>query len=187
MVRVQLHSGVRPGEVCRLRADEIEVIAEDLWVWRPKAHKAAWRGHARQVFLGPKAIALLTPRLEAARGGYLFSPARAREERFAAMRAARKTRVQPSQRCRKKSSPKKAPGERYRRDSYAQAITRACKRAGVAPWHPNQLRHLAATTLVARYGWETARVYLGHRSVNTTRVYAEDDLARVAEAAREVG
>lgn len=187
MVRVQMASGMRPGEVCRLRADELDRSQADLWVWRPKAHKNAWRGHSRQVFLGPKAVAILERRLDAAAGGYLFSPARAREERFAEMRARRKSKVQPSQRSRRKAEPKKVPGERYRRDSYAQAIARACKRAGVEPWHPNQLRHLAATTLVARYGWETARVYLGHRSVNTTRVYAEDDLKRVADAAREVG
>lgn len=164
MVRVQLHAGLRPDEVCRLRSDEVEVVAEDLWVWRPVAHKNAWRGHARQAFLGPRAIAVLAPRVEAAGGGYLFRPD-----------------------WRSGGKGRRRPGDHYLRSSYSHAVTRACKRAGVEPWCPLQLRHLAATRLVERYGWETARVYLGHRSIDTTRIYAEDEVARVAQAAREAG
>lgn len=187
MVRVQLYSATRPGEVCRLRGDELDRSMGGLWVWRPALHKTARLGHPRQVFLGPKAIGIVAERLDAAKGGYLFSPARDREARFAAMRAARKTPVQPSQQNRKKARPRKAPGERYLRTSYCHAVARGCKKAGVAPWHPLMLRHTAATLLVEAYGWEVARVYLGHRHVNTTRIYAAEDLAKVERAAREFG
>jgi integrase len=159
MVRAQLYSGMRPGEACRLRGQEIDTSAPDLWVWRPAAHKTAHRGHGRQVFFGPRAIAVLTPRLA---HGYLFRPAEAA------------TNGRPV-------------GERYTPHSYARAVARACRRAGVPHWHPNQLRHLAATRAVAGHGWEVARLMLGHRSLSVTRVYAEDDLERVARAVREAG
>jgi len=32
-----------------------------------------------------------------------------------------------------------------------------------------------------------ARIILGHRSIDVTRLYAEDDLARAAEVVRQVG
>lgn len=164
MVRVQLHAGLRPDEVCRVRGDELERVAEDLWVWRPRAHKNAWRGHQRQAFLGPRAIAVLAPLLGAAQGGYLFRP-----DWRSGGRGSRR------------------PGERYQRSSYSHAVTRACRRAGVEPWCPLQLRHLAATRLVERYGWEVGRVLLGHRSLDTTQIYAERDFATASQAAREAG
>lgn len=54
-------------------------------------------------------------------------------------------------------------------------------------WHPHQLRHNAATRLVQQFGWDVARIVLGHRTVETTRIYAIDDLAQAAEAMRSVG
>lgn len=159
MARVQLLAGMRPGEVCRLKGDEIDRAAEDLWVWRPGEHKTAWRGHKRQVFLGPKAIEIV--RAYPAEG-YVFVPPVGGMGR-------------PSK------------GDRFRGNSYSRIVKVACERAGVEPWTPLQLRHLAATRIVAEYGWEIGRLYLGHRSINTTRVYAADSLERVADAARKMG
>lgn len=228
MVRVQLASGTRPGEVCAIRSDEIEFVCGDLWVWRPAQHKTAHRGHGRQVFLGPRAVEVLGRYLErvcprcgslgtaealawrgttcgpcadcleesglagpwpwvAAPGKYLFSPAEETARRRAEQRAARQTPVQPSQVCRASARPRKTPGERYTTQSYGRAISTACKAAGVPPWHPHQLRHAAATAIAQQFGWEAARVYLGHRSLDVTRIYAEDDLERAAQVARAIG
>jgi len=88
------------------------------------------------------------------------------------------------------------PGESVDRDgssghytvsSYYHAIQRACDRAGVPRWHPHQLRHTAATQAVALAGWDAARIYLGHRTLDATRIYAEDDLRRVEDLVRKVG
>jgi hypothetical protein len=72
---------------------------------------------------------------------YLFSPAAAREERFRHMRQKRKTRVQPSQSCRRKARPRKGPGERYTVGSYRRAIVYACQRAFPLPDHLTRQRN----------------------------------------------
>ena len=94
----------------------------------------------------------------------------------------------PSQaRRRPEPRPKQAPRDRYDKNAYRQAIARACKRAGVPHWHPNQLRHNAATLVRQKYGIEIARQLLGHRSAAVTEVYAEADAARVSQIMREIG
>jgi site-specific recombinase XerC len=54
-------------------------------------------------------------------------------------------------------------------------------------WHPNRLRHTAATDIRARYGLEAAQVVLGHSRADVTQVYAERDLEKAREVMREVG
>lgn len=74
MVHLQALTGMRPGEVCRLRGDEIDRDGPaGCWVYRPARHKTAWRGHSRDVVLGPRAQRVLRPWLT---DGYLF-PSRA--------------------------------------------------------------------------------------------------------------
>ena len=53
----------------------------------------------------------------------------------------------------------------------------ACKAGEVPRWHPDQLRHNAATRLVQQFGWDVARMALGHRQVRMTRVDAESVVA----------
>ena len=54
-------------------------------------------------------------------------------------------------------------------------------------WHPNQLRHAAATRIRAAYGIELARVILGHSSVTTSQIYAEIDREKAKEAMEKLG
>jgi len=54
-------------------------------------------------------------------------------------------------------------------------------------WHPNQLRHTAATRLRKEFGIEAARVILGHSSATITEVYAELDHAKAASIMESVG
>ena len=68
-VRVQLASAMRPGEVVGLHADQVD-RSGDVWLFRPRTHKSAWRGRDRVVPLGPRAQAILSPRL--AGGGWAF-------------------------------------------------------------------------------------------------------------------
>ena len=86
-----------------------------------------------------------------------------------------------------KSKPKRKPGKRYTRDSYRRAVQRACDKAGVERWSPNQLRHSAATEIRSRYGLEAAQVVLGHAKADVTQVYAERDLQLARNVVREVG
>ena len=117
----------------------------------------------------------------------LFSPRDAREERFHLRRANRRTKVQPSQKNRRKANPKLAPKDCYTPTSYAHAVQKVTKREGIPHWHPNQLRHLFATEVRTTYGLEAAQVLLGHSRADVTQVYAERDRRLAAKVAGEMG
>jgi integrase len=176
-------TGCRPAEACRLRLCEVDASGA-VWVYSPAVHKCAWRGHERLVGVGPKAQALLrefTSGLSPT--DFVFSPRRQRDERHAAMRAARKTPVQPSQRCRRKERPKKVPGDRFTPASVGRAVRVACKKAKVSPWCPYQLRHAAGARARRVGGLDAAQALLGHRTVAMAEHYSKltiDDMVKVA-------
>lgn len=190
MVELQRLTGMRPGEVRGMTAADID-RSGPAWVYRPAAHKTAHRGLGREVVLGPRARGLLGPLLDAAAdlAAALFSPARSREEWYAMRRAARKSRVTPSQVCRRLPADqlRKRPRDRFTDHGYAQAVRKGAARARVAAWHPNQLRHLFATTIRRSHGLEAAQVLLGHQRADVTQVYAERDAALAVAVAEAVG
>ncbi len=186
MIELQRLTGMRPGEAIIMRTGDVDASGE-VWVYRPARHKTEHHGRAREVMIGPLAQRVLRPWLRAERDAYLFSPAEALAERRRAMREARKTPVQPSQRNRRRAGPGKQPGECYTTNSYCRAIHSACDKAGVGRWHPNRLRHSAATRFRRVAGLEGAQVLLGHASANTTEIYAETDRQRAVETIRRVG
>jgi integrase len=67
------------------------------------------------------------------------------------------------------------------------AVTRGCAKAGVPHWHPNQLRHSAATEIRKKFGLEGSQVILGHSRAATTEIYAEVDADRGREIACKIG
>ncbi len=187
MVRLQLLTGMRAGEVMVMRGIDLNTTGP-VWTYSPFKHKNRHRGMDRFIYLGPQAQEVLRPFLRTNVEEYLFSPKAHVEERRAERAALRKSKRQPSQLARKrKVKPRRSPGERYTRHSYRQAVVRACKAAGVPEWSPLQLRHTAATWLRAKYGVEAAKVVLGHTRVETTQIYAERDLNKAQEIMREIG
>lgn len=187
MVLFQLRTGARPGEVCAMRPCDID-RSKDVWVYRPESHKTAHHGHVRAIAIGPKAQEALRRHLEAAAADeYVFSPLRQDREIKAAKRAARRTRVQPSQMDRSHPGAVRKPKTRFGPTAYARAIARACKNAGVPHWHPHQLRHTAALLIEREHGAEAARATLGHKTLNMTLHYAGIDLKRAAEVAAKMG
>jgi integrase len=186
LIRLQLLTGARPGELCVLRRSDIDESG-DVWVYRPSRHKNLYRGHDRAIYFGPRAQAVLREFFCPGANAYLFSPREGREERFRALRANRRSPVQPSQVSRRKPAPKKLPGERYTTYSYRQAVQRACAKAGVPVWHPHQLRHSAGTDLRREFGVEVARIVLGHKTAFTTEIYAEADREKAVTAMAAVG
>ncbi len=117
----------------------------------------------------------------------VFRTWEAREERFRAMRANRKSKVCPSQQNRKTAKPTRFPRERFSGERYANAVADAAEKAGVPRWAPNQLRHLYATEVRKSHGLEAAQVSLGHSRADVTQVYAERDEALAAKVAAEIG
>ena len=187
MIELQRLTGARPGEIVMMRAIDLDTSGE-LWTYRPASHKTQHHGKERTIILGARAQAVVRPFLKPDLQGYLFSPKDAVAERNARLRAERKTPMTPSQAARKpKAAPAKSPKDHYTTGSYARAIACACDAAKADHWHPNQLRHAAATHVRSIYGIETARVILGHSHVSTTEIYAEADLEKARKVMREVG
>ena len=212
LVRLQLLTGMRPGEACAIRGRDLRRGDSD-WIYEPGSHKTAWRGRRRVIPLGPKSRAFLEGLLRADPDEYLFDPREAVAEHHARRGAARKTMPTPSERSRRQASPGAGHARRYGRASYLNAVKRACDRAfphptlaGVAAsqlseeqrakllawrkahrWHPNQLRHTVATEVRARFGLEAAQAVLGHAKADVTQVYAERDLSKAAEVMRQIG
>lgn len=79
MVRFQLLTGCRAGEVMGLRGCDLDVSGP-VWVFRPRRHKNEHRGHDRVVFVGPLARQALLPylRVTCPRCGKTDRPARLR-------------------------------------------------------------------------------------------------------------
>lgn len=155
MVRIQLLTAARPGEVVALRPCDIiregtveiergvSVDAGKVWITvlranrepRPRSapapvgqgHKTAHRGHTRIILYGPRAQEILRPFLEGRPPDHwVFNPTEARREHH----------KERAKRCAGKPYPSRAKGVkvrncRYRLDAYGRAILRACERANV--------------------------------------------------------
>jgi integrase len=140
MVELQRRTGMRPGEVCRLRGMDLEVSGL-VWAYRPGSdrgpegeHKTAHHGHERTVLIGPRAQLILKPWLTTDLTAYLFSPKAAEALRNAARRQDRRSPMTPSQAARRpKANPQRPRGERYRVAAYRLAIYRACDGAFPPP------------------------------------------------------
>jgi integrase len=186
MLRLQLLTGARSGEICIMRGCDIDMTGS-VWIFKPHRHKTEHRAFDRVIALGPQAVEIIKRYLKTDLQAYLFSPAEAREHRFLQMRANRKTPVQPSQQNRRKRRPRRVPGERYAPNALAHAVRRACARHGLEHWHPHQLRHTKATEIRREYGLDAARAVLGQHAPQVTELYAELDLAKAAQVAKELG
>ena len=78
-------------------------------------------------------------------------------------------------------------GDCYTGAAYTRAIRRACLKADVPVWRPNQLRHAFATEVRKRFGLEAAQVGLGHAKADVTQVYAAKNSEFAATIAAQVG
>lgn len=165
MIRVQLLTGMRPGELCAMRPEHIDRTGQE---WRysvpDHANKNLHRDQARVVWIGPRAQAILSPLIDAAeaRGHSVFAFVRERS--------------------------KKLPPRPIPRLEYNRLITAACKRAGVPHWYPHRLRHNKATDVKRLYESDSAAA----RAIGTTpdvaaRIYADPHEAAARRIARATG
>jgi len=181
LVRLQLLTGMRPGEVRVLRLRDL-VWTESggvgggavgggypsatlplprLLGLKLGAHKMARFGRPRCIPLSASAAALIGPWAAKAKPGEsdLIFPS-------------------PAPRAAEGAKP-----EAVEKREYGKAIERAARRAGVESWGPNRLRHWAATEVRKRLSLDAARSLLGHAEAGVTEVYAEVDGAVAREAA----
>ena len=186
IVQLLALTGMRVGEACVMRAIDID-MSGPTWLYKPVQHKNAWRGHHRTIVIGPKGQAIIREYLKPKMDACLFSPAEQAEIITAEKRANRKTKVQPSQVCRKKANPKKQPGEQFDSLTINKAVRIACKRAGIPRWNIHRLRHTAALEISRRFGLEGARSVLGHRTVQMSAHYSGLDQQTASAIMSEVG
>lgn len=209
MIQVQLLTGCRPGEVCALTTGDIDMSGE-VWIATLAEHKTAHLGKAKKIAIGPKAQAILLPRLRTELDRPIFCPQDSLEEDRQKRRDARRTPEGPNRTRDAERAARRARGDRgdrpaglgYTSDSYRRAISRACDAAFPPPegldaeerriwrqehrWSPHQLRHARATEIAAAHGIERAAAVLGD-GLTAARVYAERNLRAAIEIAKETG
>lgn len=163
MVRTQLLTGCRPGELCGLRAADVD-RAGDVWRWEVDAHKTLHRQARRRpkpIFVGPKAQAVLGPYLDAAGAGpvWVLPPAPGRTKPRLVTRLA-----------------------------FARFVKDACAAAKVEPWHPHRLRHTRATEVERIYESDAAAAAaIGDTPRVAAEVYVDPNEAVARRIARETG
>ncbi len=148
LVLVQRATGMRPGEVLELRAEDIDRSREP-WLYRPPSGgKTLHRDKDRKVWIGPLARELLTPWLAGAEAGQpLF-------------------RV-PHLRGRGRLIPVAIA-------FYRDCLAAACEAAGVDVIRPNQLRHAKGTEVQRAYEDDSAvAAALGNTPEVARQVYAD--------------
>ena len=197
ILQFQLATGCRPGEAVLLRSADID-RSGPVWEFRPHSHKIEHHDLERVVYVGPQGQAILADWLAShVDDEYLFQPREARSWSYRHRRrqGPRKTPAYPcevrrvaAEKCkRRQRSFDRAPSDCYSVLSYDTAIRRACKKAGVPHWTPNQLRHTAGTKIRKKFGVEVARIILGHTTAFTTEIYAEADREKAIAAISSIG
>lgn len=214
MVRLQLLTGMRPGELCELRPMDVDRNAEGgVWIYQPASHKNEHHEMNRIVVIGPEGQKVLAPYLLREESAYCFCPGETVEQ---VRRSATLNRQTPegygnSVGTNRKRKPKRKPGKHYTNASYRRAIYRACEKAFPLParleklddsdaavkayrkanrFAPNQVRK--RTAMNVRYsggGLEVAQLVLGHSDKRTTEKYyaALEVSSEAVEAIRKFG
>lgn len=136
MIRLQLLTGMRPGEVIIMRSGDIDTQGE-VWEYRPAEHKTEHHGHKREIKIGPEAQAIVKGYLKPELMTYLFSPAEAAAEHRQRRHDHRQTSLGCGNRpgTNRKAHPKRVPSDRYELASYRRAIIRACDQGFPPPDH----------------------------------------------------
>jgi integrase len=68
-----------------------------------------------------------------------------------------------------------------------RAIREVCKKHGIPVWTPYQLRHLAGTKAREVAGLDGTAAMLGHRDVETSKIYGELDATKAVAIAAQIG
>lgn len=190
MVKLQRLTGMRPGEVCIMKRVDVD-CRDPLWTYTLAHDKTDYRrdvNDRRTIPLGERAQKVVAPFIaRKKKDEYLFSPADAQQERSEALRSQRATPITAQTRLRDSLPTRRSYSDHYSVTAYGRAIERACRAAGVPKWSPNQLRHLYATEIRAKYGLEAAQIMLGHAHADVTQIYAERDQEKMRQIAMAEG
>jgi len=195
MIRIQLLTGMRPGELCKMRPCDIDRTGE-IWIYSPTrthggeyAHKTEWLGHKKQIAIGPKAQQILTKYLFRSADKYCFTPEESSHQARLRRTSARKTPMS----CGNKPGSNKKNTETFNpcfdTKSYRKHIVRIAKFIKVTPWSPHQLRHSKATEIRSNNQFvpDDILATLGQRTQSMVDVYAELSFERAKRVAKITG
>lgn len=205
MVLVQYYTGMRSGELVKLRPVDLDQSG-DVWQYTLAEHKTEYiTDEAKVIYIGPAAQKLLTPYLDRSPHAFVFSAAESAAWYRRQRAIKRSTPLSCGNRAgtNRKRHPKRRPNIFFNQQSYRKAIAAACEKLWPSPlglsseqrqawrrqyhWFPHKLRHTAGTELRKKYGIDVARSVLGQRTITAAQVYCELDQQKAASAARIAG
>jgi integrase len=141
MAKLQILTGMRPGEVVQLRAMDIEKSNKG-WLYRPPKHKTKTRKKHRVIQIGPRARAILEPLLPDDAEAFVFDPGRSLAD-YNARRAFLTKNVGPrpvahdpalrQARRRARGALQRRFHAHYTVNAYRTAVRRACERVWPLP------------------------------------------------------
>jgi integrase len=179
MMRLQLCTSMRPGDVCAMRWADIDKDGPNgTWVYTRDGAKTEHHGHVTRYLLGTAAQKILEqfPALPTA---CIFSPAKAMADRHAARK-----------RQRKGCGMRRTFNSKWHPVCYRQHVVAACEKAKVQTFTPHELRHAAITHVTNAVGLVAASAAANHRSVAVTAGYVHastDESVRAAAALDRLG
>lgn len=185
---LQFRAGMRPGEACRFKWEDVDKTDPSVWIYSPVEHKKKKIGQIRTIYLGPIAQSILAPYEAVSRTLYLFPAeiakiqSRQQREGFSHLK---------SNLDRHDMSGNLIPNtfikDRQLRRYVETAVERA-RKDGVSceVFAPNQLRHGRATEVREEYNLEAAAGYI-QDTVRQAETYAERSSELAKQVARESG
>ncbi|MCE5280300.1 MAG: tyrosine-type recombinase/integrase [Planctomycetaceae bacterium] len=134
IIQLQLFTAARSGEIVIMRPCDIDRSGK-IWVYKPTDHKTAYRGHERNIYMGPNAQKIVTKYLLRPGEAYCFSPIEAEAARREKMHEDRDTPLSCGNKpgSNRKDKPSRLRHDHYDPQSYGNAIAQACERAFPLP------------------------------------------------------
>lgn len=202
MLELMWWTGARPDEICSMRTADIDRSVTP-WVYRPRSHKNAHRGHDRRIPLGPRARQAVGAWLREDGEAFLFQPreavaaqrqswTKAHRSPATRARAAANKRIAAAEARRAKTGSSRPAshreaGDRYTSQRLANAVRRVCIKHKIERWTPYMIRHATGTRVEKQIDFETARQVLGQKSYSVTQRYIHSDGIAAANAMQQFG
>ncbi|HZN37551.1 MAG TPA: tyrosine-type recombinase/integrase [Planctomycetota bacterium] len=171
MMRLQLKTSMRPGDVCLMRWADINKNGPNgTWIYTVEGAKTEHLGHVTRYLLGKEAQAILE-RFPALPKAFIFSPAKRMADRHAAGR-------------RRKQPMRRRFNDRWNTVAYRLHVKIAAAKAGVEDFTNHELRHTAVTRVVNEAGIAAASAAANHKNIATTSRYYHSSAAEQVRAVR---
>jgi integrase len=148
MIRLLYLTAMRPSEVCRMTAGEINVAIDTVnWFYAPHKHKTAHKGNHRTVWLGKAEQAILQK---------YIAPADPPDKPLF----------------------QNTKGNPATSNWLGKLLKKTIDKEKLPKFTLYQIRHRAGTDISSKHGRDCARAVLGHSSIHTTRIYDHDDVQK---------